>query len=93
MEPHFSRAGERWGQWGKSTREGCPYNLGHSVFGKRQGRALRAQSKIKSQKSVGPFEVLAFGGVNADDFTFVNEGRNLYHDAGFKLSGFGHVGG
>ena len=45
-----------------------------------------------NQKSVGAFEVLAFSGINADDFTFINEGWHLDNDAGFEGGGLGHVG-
>ena len=61
-----------------------------TVFGERYSRVLRAKSK--AQKSVGAFEVLAFGGINADDLAFINEGRHLHHHAGFQGGGLGHVG-
>ncbi len=49
--------------------------------------------QIQNRKSVGPLEVFAFGGIDADDLAFVDKGRHLDDDAGFEGGGFGDVGG
>src|SRR5438034_1167846 len=45
-----------------------------------------------SPRFSGAFLVGAFGGVDADLFAFGDEGRDLYHQAGFHLRRLGHVG-
>ncbi len=88
----FPKCGERSGL-GKGAREGRPNDIRHGIWEECCSRRFRTQSKTRMRKLVGPFQVLAFVGIDADDFAFVDEGRNLHHHSGLKLGGLCHIGG
>jgi len=69
---------------------GRPFDLVRRILGES---CRLGQSDGQNRRLVGAFDVLAFGGINADDFAFVDEGGHVHHDAGFKFRGLCHVGG
>lgn len=70
----------------------CPNRQG------RKGREANAETPgtgpgvsafARCVRGLGAAHVGAFGGVDADLFALVNEGRNLDDEAGFRLGGLG----